>query len=63
MCSSPSIPKVKAALPQEPMKSAAISSAAASDAAAREQALRRGLQSTFTRFDASEGESSDTIGG
>lgn len=61
MCSgAPSVPK--AAPPQEPMKQAAAKSAEASDAAAREQALRRGLQSTFTRFNA--GESADeTIGG
>lgn len=49
MCSSPKVPK--AATPQEPMKEAAVKSAAASDATAREQALRRGLQSTFTRFE------------
>lgn len=60
MCSgAPSVPKP--APPQEPMKQAAAKSAEASDAAAREQALRRGLQSTFTRFNT--GEAGDTIGG
>ena len=49
MCSSPSVPKAQP--PAEPMKDAAAKSAAASDAAAREQSLRRGLASTFTRFD------------
>ena len=46
------------------MKEAAAASAAASDAVAREQALRRGLQSTFTRFDpAADAAGSKTIGG
>lgn len=58
MCTStPKVPKV--APPQEPMKRAASRSLEASDAAAREQALRRGLASTFTRFDAP----AETIGG
>jgi hypothetical protein len=57
MCSSPSIPK--AAPPEEPMKNAAAKSAEASDAAAQQQALRRGLASTYTRFDAG----GDRIGG
>jgi hypothetical protein len=61
MCSSPSVPK--AAPPQEPMKQAATRSAEASDAAAREAALRRGLASTFTRFDAPADAGSKTIGG
>ena len=61
MCSSPSVPK--AAPPQEPMKQAAVRSAEASDAAAREQALRRGLASTFTRFEAPADAGSKTIGG
>jgi len=45
------------------MKQAAARSAEASDAAAREQALRRGLASTFTRFDAPADAGSNTIGG
>ena len=62
MCtSSPKVPK--AAAPQEPMKQAAARSADASDAAAREQALRRGLASTFTRFDTPADAGSKTIGG
>ena len=61
MCSSPSVPK--ATPPQEPMKDAAAKSAEASDAAAREQALRRGLQSTFTRFDNQQAGATPTIGG
>ena len=61
MCSSPSVPK--AAPPQEPMKQAAARSAEASDAAAREAALRRGLASTFTRFDAPADGETKTIGG
>ena len=63
MCtSSPKVPK--AAAPQEPMKQAAARSADASDAAAREQALRRGLASTFTRFDAAPVTGAkETIGG
>ena len=61
MCSSPSVPK--AAPPQEPMKQAASRSLEASDAAAREQALRRGLASTFTRFDTPDDAGSKTIGG
>ena len=61
MCSSPSVPK--AAPPQEPMKAAASRSLEASDAAAREQALRRGLASTFTRFDAPVTGANETIGG
>lgn len=63
MCSSPSVPKAQP--PAEPMKDAAAKSAAAGDAAAREQALRRGLQSTFTRFDpaADAAGGGKTIGG
>jgi len=62
MCtSSPKVPK--AAPPQEPMKHAASRSLEASDAAAREQALRRGLASTFTRFDTPADAWSKTIGG
>lgn len=61
MCSSPSVPK--AAPPQEPMKQAATRSAEASDAAAREAALRRGLASTFTRFDSPADGETKTIGG
>ena len=61
MCSSPSVPK--AAPPQEPMRQAATRSAEASDAAAREAALRRGLASTFTRFDAPADGETKTIGG
>lgn len=61
MCSSPSVPK--AAPPQEPMKEAASRSLEASDAAAREQALRRGLASTFTRFDTPADGETKTIGG
>ena len=62
MCtSSPKVPK--AAPPQEPMKEAASRSLEASDAAAREQALRRGLASTFTRFDTPADAGRKTIGG
>lgn len=62
MCtSSPKVPK--AAAPAEPMKQAAAKSAEASDAAAREQALRRGLASTFTRFDTNQPAAQATIGG
>lgn len=62
MCSSaPKVPKAQP--PAEPMKEAAAKSAEASDAAAREQALRRGLASTFTRFDPAEAGGSQTIGG
>lgn len=62
MCSSaPKVPKVQP--PAEPMKEAAAKSAEASDAAAREQALRRGLASTFTRFDTPDDAGSKTIGG
>lgn len=64
MCSNPKVSKVAAQPPGEPMKEAAAKSASASDAAAREQALRRGLQSTFTRFDpAADAAGSKTIGG
>jgi len=45
------------------MKKAASRSLEASDAAAREQALRRGLASTFTRFDTPADAGSKTIGG
>jgi len=45
------------------MKQAATRSAEASDAAAREAALRRGLASTFTRFDAPADGETKTIGG
>ena len=65
MCSSaPKVPK--AAPPQEPMKQAAARSAEASDDAARQQALRRGLASTFTRFNTAavpQQRQAATIGG
>ena len=62
MCSSPSVPR--AAPPEEPMKNAAAKSAEASDEAARQQALRRGIASTYTRFDGDAGGGTGaTIGG
>ncbi|HRR34566.1 MAG TPA: hypothetical protein P5026_10735 [Kiritimatiellia bacterium] len=64
MCSSaPKVPKAPA--PTEPMKQAAARSAEASDAAARDAALRRGLASTYTRFDTgtTQTQTQATIGG